>query len=394
MTFKKIAEVFVTVAISLLALTFPFTVKASVWATGLLIVAAVVYYLAFRKWHFHVGYLFPILFFAIRLVAFFTADNASMMRLDTYLSFVIIPLAFTLVDMEKKGRAVLLAIFYGYLAACFYVVLFVLAKALQQGVLAEFLRNPKFYSVSLAAPYTYWHTTYISSFLAFAVPLAFYLHMSIKAIKVWVMWAGVVAALLGVYFTGARTGIVVSLALLAFTYLFHFKKFRLPNKLAGGVVLLGAIAVFALHSSKITSDPLRKIYLTVGVNAVKEHPIKGSGLLCSKNYLRQYDAEHGTNFSLHDYFHNQFIDDWAQFGIVGFLLLLSFWLYCAWIAFRRRDYLMACYIIIFVPFMMFDSPLGIKSAKGIVPITFWFCLLLAYSRSLCTLKSADTKLPQ
>lgn len=391
-TLKKFANVFVVIAVAFLAITFPFSVKASVWGMGLLVVAAAISYLAYRKLQVHKGFLFLVLFFVIRLVAILLSDDVGIARIDTYLSFLVVPLAFMVVDMEKAGKKMFLAIFYGYLAICFYVVAFMAVKALQLGVLAEFLRNPKWYYAMVASPHIYWHTTHVACIFAFALPLTFYLHLSLKTIKAWVMWVGAIVVLLAVYFTGARTGIVISFVLLAFTYFFYFKRFGFLNKLLGAVFLLGAVAVVALHSSKITADSLRKVYLTLGVEAVKEHPIKGSGLLSSKKHLQQYDADNGTSFSVNDYFHNQFIDDWVQFGIVGLLLLLSFWFYCAWLAFRRRDYLMACFIIIFIPFMMFDYPLGMKAAKGIVPFAFWLCLFLAHSDNVLSAKSKDAQL--
>jgi len=143
-------------------------------------------------------------------------------------------------------------------------------------------------------------------------------------------------------------------------------------------LLAMGMALVTYFSSLSITDPIRVQLRSVGLYAFKQHPWFGSGAYSMKSYLQsdelaqQLGYAGGLEFG---HFHNQFLDELVQFGVVGAIPLFALFVYLCILAIRKRDFLLASFLAIYILFCYVESPFG--SVKGIMVFLFWLCLTVS-----------------
>ena len=116
------------------------------------------------------------------------------------------------------------------------------------------------------------------------------------------------------------------------------------------------------------------------VAAFQEKPLFGWGtgsmvqLLRSEQIAERAGLEQPIN--QFDYFHNQYLDQLVQFGLLGFLVLGFSLIYSIYFAIRNKDFLLFLLFAMYLLFMFVESPFS--SLKGIQPMIFWICFILYF----------------
>lgn len=107
-------------------------------------------------------------------------------------------------------------------------------------------------------------------------------------------------------------------------------------------------------------------------HAAKEHWLVGVGAADARDYLVQEYRRTGQQFLYRHAFptHNQYLDSFLKFGIIGFLGILIFWGHQIWVAWQLQDVLAW-----FMAWLFFSSNLTddfLVRFDGIVFWAFWF----------------------
>jgi len=92
------------------------------------------------------------------------------------------------------------------------------------------------------------------------------------------------------------------------------------------VVFFSATALISKRSDKLTqgSFSARRLYLEKTISMIKSSPLFGTGAGTFKDVFPNY-ITNPTQYAAHA--HNSFLEFWADLGITGFLLFLSFYAY-------------------------------------------------------------------
>lgn len=110
---------------------------------------------------------------------------------------------------------------------------------------------------------------------------------------------------------------------------------------------------------------------------IKENFWKGVGVgksvdaLIERYQIIEYDKGIRERFNAH----NQFIETFLQTGIIGFLILISFFIYGFYIAFKNRNVLYAVFLFIVIFYMMVESLF--ETQMGMVAFAFFNALFLS-----------------
>jgi hypothetical protein len=361
----------VAAAAALFVFSFPFVNKFSIIVLWVLIVAAVANFAAHRKFNFKAIYIFPLALFALRMASLsFAPPDVTFKSVEYCLSLLLIPALFSLFRLSQaQVQWFLRYVFYALLLAVALAWLVFMKYILSsEQTLLEVFKNPKAYNSLFLGPLLFWQPSFIAVAISVIIPVSFYLWAH-KRIKPLLMWMAIVLSVAFIFVLGARIGIVVSGFLLLLSLIYYYKHISRSAK-AGMLLLILATALYARSSPySITSDPVRKHLRALGMSAIAEKPVFGSGVYSMHRYI----ASEGTYEFNH--FHNTFIDETVQFGAVGGILLTAFFAYLIVLAFRKRDFLLMAFLAIYLPFACVESLF--MSVKGVMPFMFWFCFLVS-----------------
>lgn len=116
---------------------------------------------------------------------------------------------------------------------------------------------------------------------------------------------------------------------------------------------------------------LRKYKWLYTMEAIKNHPIIGSGTGDSQDELQEiYEANHfKIGYDLHYNSHNQFLQTTLEVGIIGLISLLVCFVGGFFLAFKTKNYLYVFFIILFFLSCFSESMLEVN--KGIVFFSFF-----------------------
>ncbi|GHT11789.1 hypothetical protein AGMMS4956_05360 [Bacteroidia bacterium] len=305
------------------------------------------------------------------------SPNLSFSKIDTCLSLLIIPVIFSVFKLNAlQIQRCLQVIFYVLLALVVVCWGAFLQHIVCEHLLMEALHTPKAYYPLFLTPPWFWHPSFVSMILVFVMPLAFYLRFN-KGIPPLLLWAAILLTLPLIYFTGARIGIVVSLLLLMFAFIFYIKRFLNTERVAI-VLLTVALALVSIHlSHNVFNDPIRKDLRALGIKAIAEHPVVGSGVYAMEGYIQsaEFTAKHNLPAYPFNHFHCTPIDEVVQFGAVGGIISAAFLICIFILAWRKKDFLLLALLVIYLPFILVESPF--HTVKGIMPMMFWLCLLIS-----------------
>lgn len=309
----------------------------------------------------------------------FSPPDVTFKHIEYCLSLLLMPALFSLFRLpQAQVQWFLRCVFYALLAAvviCWLVFLRYILSSEQ--TFLEVFKNPKEYAALFLGSTLFWHSSFISISLSVIMPVSFYL-CSKAYIKPLLMCVAVMLAVAFILVTGARIGIVVSGVTLALGLAYYHRGIPWISKV-GVLLVIFVVALFAYFSPyTIASDLPRTNLRSLGIKVIGENPVCGSGVYSMHRYItseetaEKYNAHYGYTFN---HFHNTFIDETVQFGMVGGLLLLAFFACTAFLAIRKKDFLLMAFLAIYLPFAYVESLF--MSVKGIMPFMFWFCFLVS-----------------
>lgn len=133
------------------------------------------------------------------------------------------------------------------------------------------------------------------------------------------------------------------------------------------------------HQNNFFPGTALRIYqLRVFSEMLDEMPIffKGCGLEASQDYIKNKAKKHNLNPVYEDYnFHNQYIQTFAELGVIGFLILVTMLLLNLKNAFKYKDFLHITFAITMI--MLFLSESFFCRQRGIVFFIILYCLFNA-----------------
>ena len=313
----------------------------------------------------------------------YTGDlSFGMKRLDTSVVLVLFPFVFSLIRFSKENVILVLRFFvWAVVAFCMFGFLSY-ATIVPELTYDMIFKDSKLYAPLLMMWPAHSHPSYLSTILLMAVPIALYLRYNHekKQITMLEVLLGVLTPIIFTVLSGARVGIVIAPALLGLGYLFYCK-FRPVFKwglVVAGIALMGVMFHLFPKVDDRFVDPIRVDLRKTAISAIKEKPVFGWGtgyvrpLIYSEERARSIGLEASTGMPN---FHNQYLEDMVQFGIVGIVILLTLFGWMLWIGIREKNYLLLSLLTIYVLFCWTENALAIS--KGVVPFTFWLCFLIS-----------------
>jgi len=126
---------------------------------------------------------------------------------------------------------------------------------------------------------------------------------------------------------------------------------------------------------------LRLAKWDVAIQAIKDHWITGVGTGDLKSTLDEYYLGNGFEFAYLEHFntHNQFLQTFLTIGILGFLVLISLFIFGIYTSLKNRDLVLFIFLILFGLFSISESTLATN--KGIVAFSFFMSFLSYRTKS-------------
>lgn len=314
--------------------------------------------------------------------------------LEKKLSFLILPIMFAFFDFSYLGGRRFRMLAGAFVASLFTIFCYDMATAAFD-VLARNADASRFFDHNLSVQ----HHAYISMY--FCLGIAFCFKELFDVGKSW--RRNFLPAVLMVCFSvfvillSSRAGILCMIAMYAMLLAwltFSKKKYRLGLSIAGIAVVGIAVLLLALPQAtnrivntvkSVTSSEqktdTRMVILGSTVKVAQANWLAGVGVgdRCDA-YMRQY-KEDGNDiaFGRHYNSHNQYIDTIASTGIIGLLLMLSFFVVPTALFFRDRkcDIVFLSFLFIIAFNALFESIFEVQS--GIFFFAFFFALFFQRS---------------
>ena len=137
-------------------------------------------------------------------------------------------------------------------------------------------------------------------------------------------------------------------------------------------------------------DPIRVDLRKTAISAIKEKPVFGWGTGYVTPLIQSEERAQSLRIEtpyLFNQFHNQYLEDMVQFGIMGILILLVLFGWMLWVGVRERNYLVLSLLVIYTLFCWTETVFFV--AKGVIPFTFWFCFLMSNRNKLTQMNADD-----
>mgnify|MGYP000845357911 CR=1 FL=1 len=299
--------------------------------------------------------------------------------------FLFIAMAMIYLKKEKNSRAVLIS-FIGAMG-----IILLLSYLIRVSMVPDFIPvkgNP-------FDCYVFHDHIKHNTFMAFTVFVTAVLARSAKTLKARLLWTGFsFLALINVLFmVNGRTGHLISLVL--FMYYFFSWSNRKSIVIASIICLCMGLSLWVYPSNPLltrariavneirawnhgepaswtSSSGLRLEFYTNSLKLIRKSPFIGTG---TGSFQTSYSKLiKGTQFHQSDNPHNDFLMAGAQFGLVGILVLLSFfltqWCYAGLLQKKKRILLARGFVLTIITACMVASPLK-DSAEG------WFFALMS-----------------
>ena len=312
--------------------------------------------------------------------------------LEKMLSLIVVPLMFFLLDMSYLDRKAVRLILYSFTISVFAVAC---ADMVSAGIDVVFGHAPmsRFFSSSLSSE----HHTYISMYAC--VGIIFCLDELIERRKQFPNWAKATLLVFLAVFTvftvllESRAGVLCMAAVYLFMFLWMvFGKHMYRTGMVIGIASALGIAILLLTMPRVTdrfrataesvfseqkTEDVRITILRSTMQVAADNWTTGVGAGDKIDaYMEQYRKD-GNTVSLERKYnsHNQFVDTLTSTGIVGLLLLLSFFVVPLALAIRHRqfDSTFAMFLFMFFFNALFESVLGLQA--GVLFFAFLFFLL-------------------
>jgi O-antigen ligase len=317
--------------------------------------------------------------FLIRIFALWRQPELKFSNVELSLSFVIFPLIFSLINVTEKQFAivqkVVVAGFFVFLCAILYN--FIIHIYFENLVRETFANAKAYYWLLLKGPFKD-HPSFLAIILAPSIPMCFNLATKATKNRLQWLWLSLIPLLFFIVFViGSRIGLLVCAGLIVLCAVYFFKKLNLVSKIVLGLSFLVAFGIFQTSTINYTEDPIRKEMKTFAIEKIKERPLFGHGYVTQNAHFN--DVENPTEFNnpvtpTLSHFHNTYLDEPFQFGIIGSLPLALLLLYLLYRCVKKRDFFLLVFLAIYIPFFYVELPFN--SVKGIMPMMILIGLIM------------------
>ncbi len=255
--------------------------------------------------------------------------------------------------------------------------------------------NHNFFKGSLLS--VFHHRSYFSMYIVFSIAILFWLaekkNIFNTKIRKFLLLLLLSFFVVMVFLLGSRAGIL-SLVLL-FVWIIIQKTARFGNIIYKILtILLIALMIFFVSKDKRIQNTVKQISTektdgdytgksalarpvlwTAAFDVIKDNFFTGIGTeKFNSVYKKSYQKYRNKKLSLTKDFmynvHNQFLEEFVLYGIFGFLLLLSLFVYPIIVSFRNKNYLFLSFLMITGFNFLFESMLN--TIAGIVFFAFFF----------------------
>lgn len=309
------------------------------------------------------------------------------------LSFVVLPLVFTLVELDERKRYNVASAF---VLGCLCSMLIMLGRATVAAAAPESTAVlPHFMYCELTRPF---HPTFFAMYLALALAIALHRLYDASQPAKWRMAYAFFVLLLMVfcYLIASRAGIFVMLVALVFVTLVRFKYGRVALIAMGGMGLIAGLVIMVgvlrtgstdsvvaglLHHNRLrgyttdTQQDVRvQIWSTVPM-VLKGHWLLGVGPGDSKKELAAaYEYRQLAHLDEKLNAHNQYLQTIVNIGLVGLVLLISMLACSVVVCFNKiaRCAVPLVFVVIVGLHFMFDTML--EFIQGIMFFAFFYGL--------------------
>lgn len=240
------------------------------------------------------------------------------------------------------------------------------------------------------------HTGYFSLYLVFSVLIIIdFLKKGVigKTRNTKILWGCLIVFFsIMIYLIFSRAGQIAYFTML-FSYMlyliFHGGKKILKTAILFVITFLGIIImshnermqnsyrdIKNLFSGEITNNNDRLVIWSVSLDIIKNNFISGVGTGDTKDVLfenyRQNHMEEAVKEKLN--VHNQYLETSIQFGIIGFSLLFSLFIFMLWKAIKKQHIILLLFMVINGIFFFFETALNRQA--GIFFFVFFLSLFM------------------
>lgn len=311
--------------------------------------------------------------------------NEGIKFIDKGLSFIIIPLSFSLFTITSEQRDKVLLFFIrflivfllmGMLGYLFQVYFYELSFWVGFGT--EKVYFPL--SLELDAVYKqilvgsgYGHPAYTSLIFVTMIPVSFYLWSKEEGSKLKIsnteLFAFLFLSAIIIFIIKSRIGFLMFPFGLFLSVLFLLRKSKVLPIILFSLIFMAVVAAIVIYKNRadfsFMSDPIRENIYSYVVNYIKAHPLTGTGTGSMRLELIP-TVNQAVNA------HNQFIGELFHLGIGGLLIFIVLITKILHYGIVTRNYILLYFMLIFTFLMMTEMPLAIQ--KGVSAFTLFCCL--------------------
>jgi hypothetical protein len=345
------------------------------FATGIFVTCAFVYFLINGKlYEINKVYYFLFLYVLLRFLGTIGTNDGFRFP-EKLFTFILLPLAFSFVRIEKGTSFRVLRIFFRAMLVYMACTLVYWWYNIQRFGLSvgtwliskETLHDglPPFHWTSGWALYE--HPSYISLVLIAGLISGFYLYFKkqsdsrISELEL-IVYAAFIA--LTVLVLESRIGVVVTILTIAITFLYYLRLNNIYFKRIAVILLvagMGGLFYMGDSVSGFMADNVRKTDNTLALNYIKAHPWWGVGFHQQALALKQQEQIMLNELPAlpfpKTYTHNQLLGDMVQFGVAGALVLVLLIVGLVRYSLQSRSYLLQLFMCVCIVFMCIEEPL-------------------------------------
>lgn len=375
---------------SLLILLFAtlFNTTTSAIVTFLFLVFAISFAIVKKiKFNMHPFFGVMLAYYGFQLIGLlWTIDiDEGIKFIDKGLSFIVIPLCFSLFTITSEQRDKVLLFFIrflivfllmgmlGYLFQIYYHELSFWVGFGTEKV--YFPLSPELDTVykQILVGSGYGHPAYTSLIFVTMIPVSFYLWSKEEGSKLKISNAELFAFLflsaIIIFIIKSRVGFLMFPFGLFLSVLFLLRKSKVLPIILFSLIFMAIIAAIVIYKNRadfsFMSDPIRENIYSYVVNYIKAHPLTGTGTGSMRLELIPTENQ-AVNA------HNQFIGELFHLGIGGLLIFIVLITKILHYGIVTRNYILLYFMLIFTFLMMTEMPLAIQ--KGVSAFTLFCCL--------------------
>ncbi len=395
-------------ALLLFAFCLPINTGATSYTTALFVICAFI--LPGKKHHFfNIGYFLFYAFYIQHFIGLFYSENekSAWFDLQVKLPLLILPLAFSTIEISEKLLMRLLKIFvlgcFISVLICFYFA-YIEYKENFHLLTPEMLRfitwKSYFTSEKLAV---FIHHSYLSLYYDFAIAILFLLiKRETKYSFLWLILIMVLSAT--VILLASKSGIILLffIVLVSMVAFLFDKKIRFISLIL--LIVLPATFYYSLkyfpniqlrfeymvdaitkkESTKSTNpegSAVRIMIWEISTQIIKENKWMGVGTGDVKDELvKYYEKDKILSAQSHKLnAHNQYLQTGIALGGIGFFLLVAALIFPLWFIIKNRDGFFLAFMLILIINLLFESML--ERQAGLIAFVFFYGVFLSFRKN-------------